>query len=140
MKLFIIALNLFLLISCSLEKKTENNANLIEKNKETALRNEVIRLTQEAQKLEQEGRALDLYRLIPNQHETDLCLKAVEERTSRLEYFEERTAKLPDTYQSKLSLILNDLKQCVACHKKAIENCKKARASINQAIKEFFPQ
>ncbi len=140
MKLFITTLILFLLIGCSPEKKTEINANLVEKNKETAFRNDLIRLVQEAKKLEAEGRALDFYRLTPTPRNTELCLKAVEERTPRLEDFEARVAKLPDNYRTKLSPIFSDLNQCIACDKKAMESCKKARATINQAIKELFPQ
>lgn len=142
MRLLIFLLTLSFLFACSQTPKTNTNSNtnLAEKNKQTALRNDLVRLVQEAQKLEQEGRTLDIYRTMPSVANTEACLKAVGERSVRLEDFQKKSESLPDNYKTKLLPIYDDLNKCISCEKTALENCKKARANINEAIKEFFPQ
>ena len=144
MKLLITSLILIFLISCSPTPSENTNANakakLAEKNKETATRNEMIRLVQEAQKLEQEGREMEFYRKSQISIESGACAKALEKKAAGIAEFQRKMEEMPENYKSKLELIFADLSKCFACEKKAIESCKKARATINQVIKEVFPQ
>ena len=132
----------FISSACTPEAKPAKNTDpaLIEKNKKTALRNQVVVVVQEAQKLEQEGRSLDVFRTMPSEKNNAECMRAVAERTVRLEDFKSKSSALPENYSVKLLPIFDDLDKCVSCTKTAVENCKKARAMINEVIVEFFPK
>ncbi len=131
----------FLLISCaSPPNNTQNKTNVAEKNKETAVKNEVTRIIELAQKIEKDGRNLDFYRYSSLPGDKKLCLESVAKKTSRLEDFKSRVEKLPDIYRAKLSPIYRDLDNCLACEKNAVESCKKGRTAINEVIREIYPK
>jgi len=53
---------------------------------------------------------------------------------------ENKINSLPETYIAQLMPIIGELNECISCSKKAMDGCKKARASINDSIKQIFPQ
>lgn len=138
MKLFIASLTFFFLVSCSQPANDNANAkaNLAAKNKETAAKNEMIKLVEEAQKLEQEGRDMEIYRKFPG----SACGKALAKKTVKLQEFQTKLDGLTENYKSKLAPIFEDLSKCVACEKTAMDSCRTTRASLNQLIKEVFSQ
>jgi len=140
MRLILLLLVPLLLISCDPPPKPQNNANIAEKNKETALKNEVTRIIELAQKIEKDGRNLDIYRYSDLPGDKKACLESVAKKTSRLEDFKTRVEKLPDDFRGKLSPIYTDLDKCLACVDKAVESCKKARGAINEVIREIYPK
>lgn len=138
MKLFFMLLISFFLISCGSSPETQNKIDLAEKNKETAIRNEVTRVIELAQKMEKDGRALDYFRNSYFPYDKKECLKVSAEKSAGLEDFKTRVEKLPAPYREKLSPIYEDLEKCFGCEKKSVESCKKSRAAINQIIKEIY--
>ena len=128
-------------MSCSGKPQVNNVAdeNKKAKNKEIALKNEVTELTRVAQKLDQQGRGMEMFRQAGNAANDRECNAAMEDGQKQLKDFEERIGKLPDNYRAQLTPIIADLNDCVSCSKKAMDGCRKARASINQAIKGIFP-
>lgn len=143
MKLLTVSLTLLFLISCSQTVSNDNanaKANLAAKNKETAARNEMVRLVQEAQQLEQEGRDMEIYRQYQSPINTKACAKVLAEKSVKMEEFQKKMDGLAENYKAKLAPIFEDLSKCVACDKKAMDSCRKTRASLNQIIKEVFPQ
>lgn len=121
-----------------------NNANaaeLSEKNKRIAFRNEATRATETAQMLEKQGRQMESYRLAADAETAREC-KAVEANFQReVKDLETKIKSLPDPFDASLTPIMQDLKACVSCSKQAaMPACVKARASINDAIKEMFAQ
>ena len=132
------------LISCSQPASDNANENakarLAEKNRETAARNEMVRMLETTQKLEQEGREMEIYRQYSSPINTAACAKVLAEKRVKMQEFQQKLEAMPENYKRKLVSIYEDLTKCVACDKTAIESCKKARANINQVIKEVFPQ
>jgi len=109
------------------------------RNKQIAVTNEVKQLTTLAQKLEKQGRGMEIYRQAGNAENERECNFSMEDGQKQIKDFEARVNNLPDNFKTQLVLLTADLNACVACEKKALESCIKARASINQAIKEIFP-
>ncbi len=130
-------------ISCSAASKPDKpvivDSAKIEKNKQTAVKNEVGKIIQESQYLEGIGRNFDSYRISQKAESRRACNDLVEDQRREIADLEARIHKLPDNYSDKLTPIINDLNQCVSCSKTAMESCVKARATINQTIKEIFP-
>jgi hypothetical protein len=141
MKLYISLLTIFFLASCSGKPAVKNapDENKIAKNKEIAIKNEATELTRIAQKLDQQGRGMEMYRQAGNAENMRECNLAMEDAQKQLKDFEERVAKLPDSFRLALTPIAADLYECAACSKKAMDGCRKARASINEAIKKIYP-
>jgi division protein CdvB (Snf7/Vps24/ESCRT-III family) len=134
----------FFLIACADKPKTnqssaEVNA-IIEKNKQTSLLNEVSAITRTAQRLEGYGREMDSYRRAPDAARQETCNKLMTDGKQDLTELETKINNLPENYKIQLTSITSDLNACVSCSKKAMESCKKARASINDYIKQTFPQ
>ncbi len=142
MKFYVFFPALLLFISCSNTPPADNGSaeNIKAKNKETAQKNEVNTLTREFQILEKQGRAMDLVRRQNNAANDRECNASMEAAQEKIKGFEIRIAVLPDIYKNQLLPIITDLNQCVSCDKTASESCVKARASINQAIKDLFTQ
>ena len=109
------------------------------KNKQTAMLNEVTNITQIAQKIEKEGRGMNSYRQSAKPESQRECGIIMADEQKQVQNLADRIAKLPESYSRALTPITGDLNDCVACSKKAVENCVKARAAINQAIKEMYP-
>jgi hypothetical protein len=141
MKARILILTIFLFISCAKKPPVDSAANerIREKNKEVAAKNAVTEITRLAQKLEQNGRDMQSYREASGAESDRQCNLILEERRKDLIDLETRINKLPENYKSKWTPILNELNECVSCAKKGLGDCKRARASINQAIKELYP-
>ncbi len=112
----------------------------IEKNKQTALLNEVSELTRAAQRLERQGRDMDSYRLASGAESQRTCNVLMEDRQREVNDLEAKIKNLPDSYSIRLTPIIPDLYECVSCTKKAMGSCVKTRAEINGLIKELFPQ
>jgi hypothetical protein len=129
-------------ISCSVQRQANQPgaANIAdtEKNKQIAAKNEVTEITRAAQKIEQHGRAMDTYRAMPGADGARQCASVMDDERKQIADLEARMKNLPETYHARLLPIIGELNECVACADKAIESCKKARASINQAIKEIY--
>jgi len=141
MKLYILILTLILFGSCA-EKPPVNHAvneQKREKNKQIALKNEVTEVTRLAQKIEQHGRDMQPYREASDAESARQCNVIVEERRKDITDLETRIKTLPDDYKNKWLPIIAELNECVSCAKKPLDDCKKARASVNQAIKELYP-
>ncbi|MDQ3042858.1 MAG: hypothetical protein M3R11_10855 [Acidobacteriota bacterium] len=143
MKLYIsILFAAFLFSSCSVQPQTEKPATATvantEKNKQTAAKNEVTELTRVAQKIEQHGRAMDTYRAMPGADGARQCASIMDDERKQIANLEARIKNLPENYNARLMPIIGELNECVSCANKAIESCKKARASINQAIEEIY--
>ena len=142
MKLHILILAAFLFLSCAAEPPTNNvvvNEQTRAKNKLTAVKNEVTEITRVAQKIEQYGRDLEPYRETSDAESARQCNLIVEDRRKQIVDLETRVNNLPDDYKARLMPIVSDLNECVTCQRKALNGCKKARASINQLIKEIYP-
>ncbi len=142
MKFYISILTLLLFVSCSKTPPADNgrSENLKARNKETAAKNEANSITRESQILEKQGRAMDIFRNQNNAENDRECNASMENAQQKIKELETRINVLPDEYKKPLLPIIPDLTECVSCNKKASESCVKARASINHAIKELFPQ
>ena len=144
MKLFTIMLFAVFFLSCSTvqqpNKPAAADSEKIEKNKQIAVLNEVGEITRAAQSLEHLGRDMNSYRLAPDAESRRTCSKLTEDRRLEIADLETKIKKLPAEYGDRLTSILPDLTDCVACSPKAMNGCVKARASINKTIKETFPQ
>ena len=132
----------FLFTSCS-DKPQANKSGAAtiadtEKNKQIALKNEVTEITRLAQKIEQQGRAMDAYRAMPGADGARQCASVMDDQRKQTADLEARIKKLPENYNVRLMPIIGELNDCVSCAKQATDGCKKARASINQAIKEIY--
>lgn len=134
----------FFLLACADQPKSnkssaEVNA-IIEKNKQTSLLNEISAITRTAQRLEGYGREMDSYRRAPDAERQRTCNQLMIDGKRDLAEMEIKINNLPENYKVQLTSITSDLNECVSCSKKAMESCKKARASINDYIKQTFPQ
>lgn len=141
MKLCILLFTSFLLTACAAKQPAVNAADESRKakNKQVAVINEVTQLTTLAQKLEKQGRGMEIYRQANNAENWRECRIAMEDGQKQIQDFEARVNLVPDNYKTQLLPLKNDLDGCVSCEKKALESCVKARAAINQAIKEIYP-
>ncbi len=131
-----------LFISCANQPRADKTgaatvANT-EKNKQIAFKNEVTEITRVAQKIEQQGRAMDSYRALPGAEGARQCASVMDDQRKQTANLEARVKNLPENYNARLTPIIGELNDCVSCGKQAIDGCKKARASINQAIKEIY--
>ena len=118
---------------------TPNAAAIVEKNKQTAVLNEVGATVQDAQAVEKLGRNMDSYRLAADAESKRTCGTVSEDNQRELAELEKRINNLPGNYKDQLISIVPDLNRCVSCTKNAMESCVKARASINKMIKEIYP-
>ena len=145
MKLYISILAVFLFISCSgsnpqSDEQAAKNEAIKAKNKHTAAANEATQITLTAQRLEKEGRAMDLYRNSAKSASQRECNSVMEDQQKQVKDLNDRIQKLPDPFNTQLTPIIGDLNVCVSCAKDAMESCVKSRATINGAIKQLFPQ
>lgn len=147
MKSYILILTVFFCVSCAGKPAADNaasttsnvvNEQVREKNKLTAAKNEVTEITRIAQTLEQQGRDMQSYRESSGAESARQCSLILEDRRKGVTDLEERINKLPEAYKNKLSPIIGELNECISCAKKGLDDCKKARASINGLIKELF--
>ena len=141
MKFYISILASILFVSCANPPPVDNTAkeNLKEKNKETAAKNEIIKIINLAQQIEMQGRGLRLFREYPKAESMRQCNLIVEEKRKQTADLETRIKDLTENDINKLMPIIGELNDCLSCAKDTLDNCKKARASINQAIKETYP-
>jgi hypothetical protein len=134
----------FFFVSCADKPKSNQSAAevnaIAEKNKQTAVLNEISSLTRTAQRLEGQGRAMDSYRRAPDAERQRICNQIMEDSKRDLAEMQTKINNLPEKHIAALSSITNDLTECTSCSKKAMESCRKARASINELIKQTFPQ
>ena len=142
-KLALTILSALFFISCAAAsqpgKRLVVDSAKIERNKQTAIRNEVSEIMREGQYLERIGRDMDSYRLAQDAESRRTCDTLMEDRRKEIADLEARIKKLPASYNDQLTPIIADLSQCVSCSKDAMENCVKTRATINKAIKEIYP-
>ena len=141
MKLCALLSIVFIFAACSSQPAAVNviDVNKQAKNKQIAITNEVKQLMTLVQKLEKQGRGMEIYRQAGNAANLRECNRAMEDGQEEIKDFETRTGNLPDNYKSRLIPLTADLTVCVSCEKKALESCVKSRAAINQIIKEIFP-
>ena len=146
MKLYVLLPAVLFLISCSggappqqPGKATKEIANT-EKNKQIALRNEVIETTQAAQKLEKQGRDMESFRQAIDAESARQCRSVMEERQRQAKELEAKVNNFPNPFNSYLTPIIADLNACVSCSKTAMTSCVKTRAELNKAIEEMFPK
>lgn len=144
MKIYIAALTIFLFVSCSSSAPTNNNAvkdpAKIEKNKQTAVLNEVTETTQAAQKLEKQGRDMEALRQWSDAESRRQCGAAMDERQKQVKDLADKIKNFPPPLGASLTSFIDDLNQCVSCSKTAMPSCVKARASINKTIGEIYAQ
>jgi len=140
MKKVILIFTALFLFGCQQEAAPDpNKERIIAKNKQTSVINEITLITQAAQKIEKEGRGMELYRNSPKAESQRECNSVMESEQKDIQNLADRIAKLPEEKSVILMPIPETLNQCVACTKTAMESCVKARASINEAIKKLFP-
>lgn len=143
-KLFVFLSAIFLFSSCAAvsnqpqSKKAPPDPALIEKNKEIALRNEVTLVTQEAQKLEQQGRDMEAIRQAPDAESKRQCNVATEYRQQQVKDLDNKVKSFPNPFNATLTPIISDLNVCVSCSKTALPSCIKTRAALNSAIGEIY--
>lgn len=141
MKILFVFLIVVLLTACSSSSQpVKNNEQLAEKNKQTALQNEIKRTVMLAQNLEKSGRGLDSLRggYLPG--DKKLCQQSSAEKRLEFEDFKLRVGKLPEELRGKFTSFYDDLDKCFNCEKSATENCKKARSQINELIKQLYTE
>ena len=141
MKLYFSILALFLFVSCAPQPAADNTVNesVKEKNRQTALINEVTKITRLAQTIEQQGRDMQLFRETTGAESKRQCSVILDENLKQTADLETRIKNLPEDYSKKLAPITGEINECLSCTRNTLENCKKARATINQVIKEIFP-
>lgn len=126
----------FLLASCADKPKSNQSAAevnaIAEKNKQTAVLNEVSSLTRTAQRLEGQGRAMDSYRRAPDADRQRICNQIMEDSKRDLTEMQTKINNLPEKYIAALSSITNDLTECTSCQKmRWIAVKKRERLSMN---------
>lgn len=132
----------FLSAACSLESQANKKVDEEKKarNKQIALKNEAVEITRLAQKIEQQGRAMELFRQAGSAENMRECSTASINAQKQVADLDARVKALPEVYFNRLMPIIADLNECVSCSNKAMPSCIKARALTNEAIKEIFPQ
>lgn len=116
-------------------------AELSEKNKQIALKNEVVKATEAAQMLEKQGRQMESYRLGADAESARQCKVVAEDLQRQTTDWEAKVKSFPESFGTHLTPVTSDLKACVSCSKTAaMPACVRARASLNKAIKEIFAQ
>lgn len=149
-----LVITLALFAACSNNAVVENNnsaqstggananvgkAELSEKNKQIAVKNEVTKTTEAAQMLEKQGRQMDSYRLAADAESARQCTVVEADLQRQVEDLEAKIKNFPNPYNEFLTPITNDLNVCVSCSKtKAAAACVRARAATNEAIKQIF--
>ena len=140
-KIFLI-FTIFVSVGCAGNQQAQNTdpnkEKIIAKNKQTATLNEVTSITQTAQKIEKEGRAMESYRYLTKAADVQRCNSIAADEQKQVQELADRITKLPENYKTILTPITDDLNDCVSCTKKAMDSCVKARASINGAIKQLY--
>ena len=141
MKFYILILTIIFFVSCAEKPPVNNAANeqIKEKNKLIAAKNEVTALTGLAQRLEQQGRDLQAYRESSGAESLRQCNAILEERRKELADLETRVNNLPEIYKNKFVPVVSEIGECLSCAKKGLDDCKRARASVNALIKELYP-
>lgn len=141
MKFYNLILASILFVSCANSPPVDNTAkeNLKAKNKETSAKNEITKIVTIAQQIELQGRDLRLFRESPNAESMRQCNVIVEEKRQQTADLETRIKNLTENDINKLMPIIGELNDCLSCTKDTLNACKKARQSINQAIKETYP-
>jgi hypothetical protein len=138
-----VVLSALFFISCSAASQPSKLVTIdpakIEKNKQTALLNEVGETVRDAQSIEKLGRNMDSYRLAGDAASKQTCNNVMADNQQDLAKLETRIKNLPGNYKDQLTALIPDLNECISCSKKAMPSCVKARASINQIIKEIYP-
>lgn len=142
-KLFVTLLIISLFICCSdgsrsNKASTQDNAQT-EKNKQIIVLNEVGKILQDAQSIEKLGRNMNSYRIGLDAESKRICNSVMEENRRELPALESRINNLPEKYRDRLIPVISELNECVSCSKTATASCIKARASINEIIKEIYP-
>lgn len=154
----IILLALFLLVGCSNDAGGDNSAAnnkaatnadgaanaaatpLSEKNKQIAIKNEVTRAVEAAQRLEKQGRQMDSYRLAADAASRRSCKTVEEDLQREVKDLETKINGFPEDFAANLSPFVGDLHVCVSCAPGAAASCVKARASVNEAIRKIYAQ
>ena len=142
MKLCILLLVTVFFIACSAAKPPVNDAaaeNKRARNREIAAKNEVTEITKTFQKLEQQGRGMEIFRQANDAANDRECNAAMEDAQKQTADLEARIKNLPESFHARFIPMIGDVAACASCADKAMESCKTARASINQAIKEIYP-
>ena len=141
LRISVLAIALFL-AACSGSKPPVDNAaveNRKAQNKEIAVKNKVSDLTRLAQKIEKQGREMEIYRRGRDPKNIGECEAAMEDGNKQIADLETRTKNLPENFRIQLTPILTDINECVSCEKEAVNACVKTRTAINTVIKEFYP-
>jgi len=140
MKLCILFITV-LLVACAGKPPINEAAaeNRRAKNKEVAAKNEVTEITRAFQKLEQQGRGMEIFRQANNAPNDRECSVSMEDARKQTADLEARIKNLPENFHARFIPIISDVTECTSCADEAMNGCKKARASINQAIKELYP-
>ncbi len=121
---------------------SNNSAALMsEKNKRIALKNEAVKATETAQTLEKQGRQMESYRLANDAGSARACKSVEEDLQRQAKDLETKIKGFPEPFGAPLAPIIGDLNLCVSCAKQtAMPACVRARATINDAIKQMFAQ
>lgn len=121
---------------------SNNSAALMsEKNKRIALKNEAVKATETAQTLEKQGRQMESYRLANDAASARACKSVEEDLQRQAKDLETKIKGFPDPFGASLAPVVGDLNLCVSCSKQAaMPACVKARATVNDAIKQMFAQ
>lgn len=130
-------------IACAAAPKADKpkvaDSAIAEKNKQIAVLNEVGAITRDAQATEKVGRNMKSYRIFFDAASRRECNLVMEHNQRDVADLEARINKLTDDYKTRLTPLIPDLNECVSCSKNAVDACVRARASINQIIKEIYP-
>lgn len=101
---------------------------------------EVKEVLQAVRTLEQQGRGMESLRQgYPNNLEkVRQCGEQMRERQPQARSLRERAEALPKPFSIHLGAAATELVLCVSCSRSALENCERARSSINEASKAPF--
>ena len=117
----------FVFVSCSAGQSSEKtaipNQAVIEKNKQTAVLNQVGATVRDVQSVEKLGRNMDSYRLAQDAESKRACSSVMEDNQREIADLEAKINNLPDNYKAELTSIIPDLNQCVSCAKNAMDSC-----------------
>ena len=82
---------------------------------------------------------MEIFRQANNAANDRECGVAMEDAQKQTTDLEARIKNLPESYHARLLPLIGDVAACASCADKAMDDCKKARASVNQLIKELYP-